>query len=97
MEGFVNVNGPEEEENKSNGISMLGVAFLFTSFSGDVASDERPDRNNELSVTLPLPLDGDGDDCCPFGCALFWNGFRTGAVSVIVFCTLLILKSKSNF
>jgi len=34
------VTGPAEPENRSNGTSIFGVAFLLTSFSGEVASED---------------------------------------------------------
>jgi hypothetical protein len=67
-------------ENKSKGTSIFGVPFLLTSVSGDVAREDCPDRNSELSVRLPL--EGDGDDCCPLDLALeagCWKGLRTVA------------------
>jgi hypothetical protein len=37
----VKFTGPAEfVPNRSNGMSILGVAFLWASFSGDVASDD---------------------------------------------------------
>ena len=93
------VDPAELLENKSNGKSILGVAFLLTSFSGEVARDDCPDRNAELSVILPL--DGDGDDCRPFLTPSAWNGFRTVVVvpfvNGFVFCTFLTEKSKLKF
>ena len=40
FELLLKFNGPAELlENRSNGTSIFGVAFLLTSFSGEVASD----------------------------------------------------------
>jgi len=36
----VKVTGPAELENRSNGTSIFGVAFLLASFSGEVASED---------------------------------------------------------
>jgi len=36
---LVKFTGPAELENKSKGMSILGVSFLVISFSGEVASD----------------------------------------------------------
>jgi hypothetical protein len=100
LERFEKVTGPAEvDENNSKGISILGVEFLFASFSGEVAREDRPDRNNEL-LSVTLPLDGDGDCCGPVdpGCEFTWKGFRTELFSPIDFNfgTFFTLKSKLN-
>ena len=41
FDGLLNVTGPAMLfENRSKGMSMLGVLVLLASFSGDVASDD---------------------------------------------------------
>lgn len=65
FELLVKVTGPAELEKSSNGMSMLGVLLLTS--SGDVARDDCPERNTEVA-SVALPLDGDGDVCCPLVC-----------------------------